>query len=74
MDFADYLLKADNNKMNVDSAKALVADSIRRKIYLKNPVKIYVQYATCEADSAGLYFYEDVYERDPLVLKALTAN
>lgn len=52
-----------------------IAAGVTRAIPLTRPLRVFVEYRTVDAERAGpLHFYEDVYERDPVILAQLDAR
>jgi len=75
MDLANYLIRDDSLKYKPDSLIAYLDKKERKQINLRKPLKIYVKYYTCEADSAGnIMFYTDIYRKDEHMKNVLYKN
>lgn len=65
MDLANYVIRDDSIHYKPDSILHYLEMKERKQINLKKPLKIYVKYYTCEADSEGnVMFYTDIYHKD----------
>lgn len=72
MDFANYLIRDDSLRYRPDSLQVYLDKRDRKQINLRKPVKIYVKYYTCEADTLGnIMFYTDIYRKDEQIRKVL---
>jgi murein L,D-transpeptidase YcbB/YkuD len=72
MDLATFLIRDDSLKYKPDSLLTYLDKKEKKQINLKKPLKIYVKYFTCEADSAGnVIFYTDIYKKDEQLKKLL---
>lgn len=70
--FAELLLEA--NGMDAASIEELRQSRRMKSVFLKEPIDVLLLYWTAEVGSDGrIHFYEDVYERDRAVLKALNS-
>jgi len=68
IDLAEYLL-SDQEAWNRENIKIEMTKDEEKIIYLKNPIKIYLQYNTAWVDSLGnLNFREDIYSRDQKII------
>lgn len=75
MELANFLIRDDSLKYKPDSLIAYLEKRERKQINLKKPLKIYVKYYTCEADSMGnIMFYTDIYGKDEQLKKVLYKN
>jgi len=69
VDLAEYLL-SDQEKWNREKIEAEMTKNQEKTVYLKNPIKIYLQYNTAWVDMQGdLNFREDIYNRDQKIIK-----
>ncbi len=69
IDLAEYLLR-DQEEWKREKIEAEMTKDREKTIYLKNPIKIYLQYNTAWVDSLGnLNFREDIYNRDQKIIK-----
>ena len=69
IDLAEYLL-SDQEKWNRKRIETEMKKDKEKTVYLKNPIKIYLQYNTAWVDSLGnLNFREDIYNRDKKIIK-----
>lgn len=69
VDLAEYLL-SDQQEWSREQIEAEMKKDKERTVYLKNPIKIYLQYNTAWVDSVGnLNFREDIYKRDQKLIK-----
>jgi murein L,D-transpeptidase YcbB/YkuD len=69
IDLADYLLN-DQEKWSREKIKEEMKKDKEKTVYLKNPIKIYLQYNTAWVDSFGrLNFREDIYNRDQKIIE-----
>jgi murein L,D-transpeptidase YcbB/YkuD len=62
-----------NSKLNysIDSLHSDLKNKIRKKVSLSTPISIHIRYFTCEANSNGIIFYEDVYGLDEKMKESL---
>ncbi|PTX17880.1 Murein L,D-transpeptidase YcbB/YkuD [Halanaerobium congolense] len=69
IDLAEYLLN-DQEKWNRENIEEEMENDKEKTVYLKNPIKIYLQYNTAWIDSFGrLNFREDIYKRDQKIIE-----
>jgi murein L,D-transpeptidase YcbB/YkuD len=69
IDLAEYLL-SDQEEWNREKIEAEMTKDKEKTVYLKNPIKIYLQYKTAWIDVLGnLNFREDIYNRDQKIIK-----
>lgn len=69
IDLAEYLL-SDQEEWNREKIEAEMTKDKEKTVYLKNPIKIYLQYNTAWIDVLGnLNFREDIYNRDQKIIK-----
>jgi murein L,D-transpeptidase YcbB/YkuD len=69
VDMAEYLLK-DQEKWDRQAIEAEMKKDREKKVYLNNPIKIYIQYNTAWVDSLGnIQFREDIYNRDQKIIE-----
>ncbi len=69
IDLAEYLLK-DQQEWNREKIEAEMKKDKEKTVYLKQPIKIYLQYNTAWVDEFGnLNFREDIYSRDQKIIK-----
>ncbi|MCB9074680.1 MAG: L,D-transpeptidase family protein [Chitinophagales bacterium] len=70
---AGMLLNMDNSAMDYDSLIRLKEKKIATKnISLKNPIPVYLQYFTAEADwNENLKFYADTYKNDSIIIATI---
>lgn len=69
VDLAEYLLK-DQEKWDRQAIEAEMTKDKEKTVYLKDPIKIYLQYNTAWVDSLGnLHFREDIYNRDQKIIE-----
>ncbi|MCW3083420.1 MAG: ErfK/YbiS/YcfS/YnhG family protein [Bacteroidetes bacterium] len=72
IDFASFLIRDDSVKYPKDSLMLDLLQEKQKYVYIKHPITIYINYYTVEADAYHeLHFFNDVYERDEKMLKAL---
>ena len=72
----DSLSQTGENKLsyNVDSIKAWLDRKERKAINVKNKVRLFIEYFTCEVKNNKLVFYDDVYNDDRMLAKKYFAN
>jgi len=73
---AEFVLKnqPDSAWNNEDILQAM-SDSKTRRVPLKNPIPVLFIYSTSFVDQQGqVHFYRDIYQQDPVLLKALDKN
>jgi murein L,D-transpeptidase YcbB/YkuD len=59
----------DQEKWSREKIKEEMKKDKEKTVYLKNPIKIYLQYNTAWVDSFGnLNFREDIYKRDQKII------
>lgn len=70
---AAWVLGGREKGWSVERINEIVASRKRQVVVLKKPVPIYILYRTTYVDTDGgnLYFYDDIYGRDKLLIKAL---
>lgn len=69
IDLAEYLLD-DQEKWSREKIKEEMTKDKEKIVYLKQPIKIYLQYNTAWVDSFGnLNFREDIYNRDQKIIE-----
>lgn len=69
VDLAEYLL-SNHQEWNREKIEAEMKKDKEKIVYLKNPIKIYLQYNTAWVDELGyLNFREDIYSRDQKIIK-----
>lgn len=69
IELADYLLN-DQEKWSREKIEEEMKKDKEKTVYLKNPIKIYLQYNTAWVDSFGrLNFREDIYNRDQKIIE-----
>lgn len=74
VDLAEYLL-SDQEEWDRESIEAEMKKDREKKVYLKNPIQIYLQYNTAWVDSDGnLNFREDIYNRDQTIIEEYFKN
>jgi murein L,D-transpeptidase YcbB/YkuD len=75
MDLANFIIRDDSVHYRPDSLVHYLEMKERKQINLRKPLKIYVKYYTCEADSNGnIMFYTDIYRKDEQMIKVLYRN
>lgn len=72
-DLARYLIKDDHIVSPEDLDQYLMLQR-RMKIELIRPIPVYLQYFTCELKGEEIIFYNDIYEKDDAMIKALYAE
>ena len=70
-EFATWFVKDDSLGFSVDSLNYYLKTKQRKMIKLAEFLPVHVCYFTCEADSNGVIFYDDVYKRDERMLNQL---
>ncbi len=74
MDMAKFIVERDSNeKITLDTVQAWSDSRVERRIYLKKPFNVYIQYFTAEGDSTGIRFHRDIYGRDEKLRASLKA-
>ena len=69
---ADYLVREFSGRQRELDVIGLINKGIHREIDLDQPVDLYIQYITCEADDdLNIFFYNDIYGKDEKELKKL---
>jgi len=75
MDFANYILKSDNNKYTIDSIYKYIKKKKEKSIALNTKIPVYIYYFTANADSSGtITFYDDVYKKDEKLIRELAVK
>jgi murein L,D-transpeptidase YcbB/YkuD len=70
-DLAEWLLRSDP-EWNRGAIEAAMDGSHPRRVFLKNPVPVYIFYASVMVDTDGTaFFYPDIYKHDELLEQAL---
>jgi murein L,D-transpeptidase YcbB/YkuD len=71
-DLAEAVLK-DTEKWNLNTIEALIESEKSKTVYLKKPVPVLILYSTAfpNIDDEFIQFRNDVYNRDPAVLRQL---
>lgn len=71
-DFAKFLIREDSIKYPVDSLKSDLLREEQKQVNVRKPIAIYINYYTVEVDEySELHFFNDIYERDEKMLRAL---
>jgi murein L,D-transpeptidase YcbB/YkuD len=71
-DLAEYLLHREHHNDTVTHTmiERCQQKRERRQYNLAHPLPIHIRYYTCASEQTVLYFYPDVYQKDPSLLKA----
>lgn len=70
-----YFLLRDQPEWTRDSIRRAMAEKEPRTVNLRKPIRVDLMYWTAWADEIDtVHFRDDIYERDPLVLRALTSR
>ena len=73
LELAEYLLKEDDNKYNLDSIHYYIKRQKEKPMALNKKLPIYIYYNSVKSDSLGnLTFYDDVYGVDKKLINQLT--
>ncbi len=72
-DLAHYLMTGDVDIKSKTLIRLLKAKE-RRTIAIKDQMPIYVRYLTCESKNQEVYLYQDIYNRDQLLLDRLNSR
>ena len=73
LELAEYLLKEDDNKYNLDSIHYYIKRQKEKPMALNKKLPIYIYYNSVTSDSLGnLTFYDDVYGLDKKLINELT--
>ena len=73
LELAEYLLKEDDNKYNLDSIHYYIKRQKEKPMALNKKLPIYIYYNSVTSDSLGnLTFYDDVYGLDKKLIYQLT--
>jgi len=81
-DLAFYIARNDSlNKTkeqrlayNVDSIKTWLANKDRKRIIVKNRLRLFIEYFSCEARNDKIVFYADIYNDDEALAEKYFAN
>ncbi|HVZ98219.1 MAG TPA: L,D-transpeptidase family protein [Chitinophagaceae bacterium] len=75
---------ANNDSMNntsgrplsygIDSIKTWLADKVKKTMYVRNKLPLFIQYFTCEAKDSRIVFYDDIYNNDQDLAEKYFAN
>ena len=73
LNFALFLLERDQpGEWTMDRIQAVIKTEKTKNINLKPSIPIYLMYWTAAIDETGMvYFTDDIYDRDPAIIKAL---
>lgn len=63
-----YLVKDDTLKYHSDTIKAMYARKQKEQVNLKYPIPIYIRYYTAQQKNNQLFFYEDIYGIDAMMI------
>ena len=75
LELADYSLKSDNNKYNLDSIFKYIDVQKEKPMKLNKKIPIHIYYFTASADNSGnVTFYNDIYEKDDKLITELSFN
>lgn len=67
---ADYLLIRDTSKLSLENLKVYIDKKTKKHIRLKHPMPVHIKYFTSMATSEGVFFYNDIYNRDERIINA----
>ncbi len=72
----DSLNKTREQKLayNVDSIKTWLANKDRKRIIVKNRLRLFIEYLSCEAKDDKIIFYPDIYNDDEELAEKYFAN
>ena len=72
----DSLNKTKEQRLayNVDSIKTWLANKDRKRIIVKNRLRLYIEYFSCEARDDKIIFYPDIYNDDEALAEKYFAN
>ena len=70
-ELARYLVKDDNIYITPDDLEQYLSLQQRYTIKIVKPIRLFIQYFTCEPLDGKLRFYGDVYKKDSLMMEAL---
>lgn len=65
---------ADTLKYSADSIRNWIANKEHRRIDVKNHVKLFIRYFSCEGRNGEVKFYEDIYGEDRLLMEKYFAK
>ncbi len=70
-DLARYLVRDDNVYVTADDVDQYISLQQRIEIRVRKPLPLFIQYFTCEFNNGILHYYNDIYQKDFLILQAL---
>ena len=75
-EMAAWVLGGADKGWNVERVNEIVRSRKRQVVTLEQPVPVYILYRTAfvNPDDGSLYFYDDIYGRDRLLLQTLLAS
>ena len=70
---AAWVLGGDDNGWSLEQMNQAIASQKRQVVVLDQPIPVYILYRTAfvNPEHDEIYFYEDIYGRDRLLLNAL---
>ncbi len=72
----DSLNNTNDQKLsyNIDSINTWLANKVKKRMYVKNKLPLYIVYFTCDAKKGKLAFYDDIYNEDKMLAQKYFAN
>ncbi|MDJ0366509.1 L,D-transpeptidase family protein [Hymenobacter sp. H14-R3] len=71
MQLAEYLLRREGNTAPLPSDEACARQPRPHEVHLRQPIALYIRYATCTAENGRLRFLPDIYGRDAAIRRGL---
>jgi len=69
--FAHYLIREDDIYVSPEDLDQYLSLQQRLKIELRKPIALKLAYFTSEVENGTTFFYEDIYKKDSLMMRAL---
>lgn len=71
---AELFLENDNSSKMISEVHSAMKQYKRKKIHLKKPIPISINYFTCEVKDGILHTYKDLYNKDKSLAKAMNLD
>jgi murein L,D-transpeptidase YcbB/YkuD len=68
---AHYLVKDDHVYVSPEDLDQYLALKQRTEVRILKPIPLFIEYFTCENKGGTIQFYEDIYKKDDVLIKAL---
>jgi murein L,D-transpeptidase YcbB/YkuD len=74
VELARYLAKDDDTYVSPEDLDQYLMVQHRLEVKVVKPIPLFLQYITCEEKDGKIIFYKDIYEKDKMIIDALTSQ